>query len=180
MTKFALQYQQYLPPFQAYELLSYEGVFTHEVVVQFTQELAAVLGGEKPKKLFITTIELIQNIKNYSAEMIDLAGNSPAGVGFAGVYSNDDEFISVSGNLVKTDQVERIKAHCAKVRGQTVQELRALYNAQLREPPPEGSKGAGLGFIDIAIKTGGQVDFEFTPINDDVTFFTISAFINKL
>ncbi len=180
MTNLSLQYQQYLPPLQAHELLTYEGVFTHEVVVQFTQELAAVMGGEKPKKLFVTTIELIQNIKNYSAETVDVTGNSPVGVGFAGVYSGEDEFISVSGNLVKTAHVERIKAHCSKVRGRTVQELRALYNEQLKEPPPEGSKGAGLGFIDIAIKTGGQVDFEFTPINDDVTFFTISAFINKL
>jgi hypothetical protein len=180
MTKTQSQYQQLLPPLKAHELLSFEGIFSHEVVVQFTQELAQILGGEKPKKLFVTTIELIQNIKNYSAEMIQLPGSPGVGVGVANVYDGGDMFITVSGNLVKTSDVERIQCHCQKVQGLTMQELRALYNEQLKAPPPEGSKGAGLGFIDIAIKTGGQVDFDFSTFDNEHTFFSITAFINKI
>lgn len=180
MTQTATEYQKYLPPLKAREILSYEGVFTHEAVVHFTQELSMVLGGEKPKKLFVTTIELIQNIKNYSAETMEVAGHSLVGVGVAKVYDGGDMFIAVSGNMVETPKVERIQTYCQRIKGRTSQELRLLYNEQLKETPPEGSKGAGLGFIDIALKTNGQVDFDFLTFNDTHTFFTITAYINKL
>lgn len=175
-----VHYQAYLPPLKARELILYEGAFSHDVVVQFTKELANVMGGEKPKKLFVTTIELIQNIKNYSAETLDLEGYPSVGVGIAAVYDGGDMFITMSGNLVKNIDVPRIERHCMKVRGKTSQELRSMYNEQLKSTPPEGSKGAGLGFFDIALKTSGQVDFEFTHFNDEYTFFSITAFITKL
>jgi hypothetical protein len=180
MTQKYSPYQNLLPALKAREIVSYEGIFTHEAVVQFVQELSYALGGEKPKKLFVVTIELIQNIKNYSAEVHATPENTQAGVGVATVYDGGDVFIAVSGNIVHSSDVERVKSHCAKVRGLTSQELRTLYNEQMKGNPPEGSKGAGLGFIDIAMKTSGQVDFEFRAFDNEYTFFTITAFINKL
>jgi Family of unknown function (DUF6272) len=180
MTQKYSPYQNLLPALKAREIVSYEGVFTHEAVVRFMQDLSVELGGEKPKKLFVVTIELIQNIKNYSAETFGTVEHNKSGVGVATVYDGGDLFIAVSGNVVPTASVERIQAHCMKVQGRTTQELRGLYNEQMKDAPPEGSKGAGLGFIDIALKTSGQVDFEFRTFDNDYTFFTITAFINKL
>jgi Family of unknown function (DUF6272) len=180
MTKKSSPYKSLLPSLKAREIVSYEGVFTHDAVVHFMQELSMAMGGDKPKKLFVVTIELIQNIKNYSAETYIAPTSSPAGVGVASIYDGGDMFISVSGNLVPTSAVERIESHCMKVQGRSIQELRALYNEQMKSNPPEGSKGAGLGFIDVAMKTSGQVDFAFTKYDNEHTFFTITAFINKL
>ena len=117
MTQTHSPYQRLLPTLKAREILSYEGVFTHEAVVHFMEELSITLGGEKPKKLFVVTIELIQNIKNYSAEMLAVPGIAPAGVGVATIYDGGDMFIAVSGNLVDSASVSGVESHCQKVQG---------------------------------------------------------------
>ena len=46
------------------------------------------------------------------------------------------------------------------------EELRALYKEQLRAEPEEGSKGAGLGFMEIARRASKPIEFDFTDVDD--------------
>ena len=39
--------------------------------------------------------------------------------------------------------------------------------------------GAGLGFIDIARKSGNKLEYHFEKINDDYYFFIINSQISK-
>ena len=56
------------------------------------------------------------------------------------------------------------------------EELRALYKEQLRADPEEGSKGAGLGFMEIARRASKPIEFDFTDLGD-YTFFALKATI---
>jgi hypothetical protein len=42
---------------------------------------------------------------------------------------------------------------------------------QLKEGPPEGSKGAGVGFVSIAREANGDWDYEMVPTEDPNMFF---------
>ena len=53
--------------------------------------------------------------------------------------------------------------------------LRALYKEQLRGDPEEGSKGAGLGFMEIARRASKPIEFDFTDVDDKHAFFTLKA-----
>ena len=39
--------------------------------------------------------------------------------------------------------------------------------------------GAGLGFIDIARKTGNQLEFHFLPIDEGSSFFLLTSSISR-
>ncbi len=55
------------------------------------------------------------------------------------------------------------------------EELRALYKEQLRGDPEEGSKGAGLGFMEIARRASKPIEFDFIDFDDKHAFFTLKA-----
>ena len=45
-----------------------------------------------------------------------------------------------------------------------------MYKEQLRAEPEEGSKGAGLGFMEIARRASKPIEFDFTDV-DEVRIF---------
>jgi hypothetical protein len=52
-----------------------------------------------------------------------------------------------------------------------------MMKEQLKEGPPEGSKGAGVGFIAMAREALGGFEFDFYPIPDsDNVYFTFEAY----
>ena len=55
------------------------------------------------------------------------------------------------------------------------EELRALHKEQLRAEPEEGSKGAGLGFMEIARRASKPIEFDFADVDGDYAFFTLKA-----
>ena len=57
----------------------------------------------------------------------------------------------------------------------THDELRAAWKAQLKAGPDEFSKGAGIGFIEIARRASEPLDFDFSEVDDDHVFFALRA-----
>jgi hypothetical protein len=56
-------------------------------------------------------------------------------------------------------------------------ELKVHYKEQLRAEPEEGSKGAGLGFMEIARRASKPIEFDFTEVDADHSFFALKATI---
>ena len=56
-------------------------------------------------------------------------------------------------------------------------ELKALYKEKLRADPEEGSKGAGLGFMEIARRASKPIEFDFADVDRDYAFFALKASI---
>lgn len=47
----------------------------------------------------------------------------------------------------------------------------------LKKDPPDGSKGAGVGFISIAREANGNWDYDMVPMpNGEFTFFCLEAY----
>ena len=51
-------------------------------------------------------------------------------------------------------------------------DLKAFYKQKLRAEQEEGSKGAGVGLIEIARKSS-EFDFDFIDLNDGTSFFRL-------
>ena len=56
-------------------------------------------------------------------------------------------------------------------------ELKALYKEQLRAEPEVGSKGAGLGFTEIARRASKPLEFDFIDLDNNRAFFALKATI---
>ena len=63
------------------------------------------------------------------------------------------------------------------IQGLDKKALKALYKQTLRDGPPEGSKGAGIGFVEIALRATKGFEFEFQDSDDENVFFALKATI---
>jgi hypothetical protein len=134
------------------------------------------------RSVFAVFVEQMQNIIRYSAEK--MSGSNPDGTenplceirhGILTIGKEGDEYVVYSGNLVERADVERLRSRLNKIRGMSKDELRALHKEQLRSEPEEGSKGAGLGFMEIARRASKPIEFDFTDVDDKHAFFSLKA-----
>jgi hypothetical protein len=133
------------------------------------------------RSVFAVFVEQMQNIIRYSAERMtenaDSAGNPLAEIrhGILTIGKEGGEYVVYSGNLIERSDVARLRARLEKIRGMSREELRALHKEQLRSEPEEGSKGAGLGFMEIARRASKPIEFDFIDVDDRYAFFSLKA-----
>ena len=82
-----------------------------------------------------------------------------------------------AGNLIQRSDVERLRVKLSRIRDMSKDELKVLYKEQLRAEPEEGSKGAGLGFMEIARRASKPIEFDFTDVDANHAFFALKATI---
>jgi hypothetical protein len=132
------------------------------------------------KRLFAIMVEMAQNILFYSQEReISPATGANVGVGIVLVQQMPKLYQIICGNRINEDQKQRLQAQCSKINGMGQEELREYYSQQRRRVLQEGSKGAGLGLIDIAKRSKNPLIFDFHAMPDAHYFFTLVVQINR-
>ena len=130
--------------------------------------------------MFSVFVEMVQNVIRYSAEN-QVDDKEPAVIdlryGILSIGQKDGQNFIACGNLVNSQDVARLEANLSKLKKLDNKELRRLFRASLKEEVPEGSKGAGVGFIEIARRAKHGFDFDFESAGDNRKFFTISAYL---
>jgi hypothetical protein len=131
------------------------------------------------RSVFAVFVEQMQNMIRYSAEttVASASASPPNGIryGLLTIGQENGDYVIHAGNLVQRSDVERLRAKLNRIRDMNKEELRALYKEQLRGDPGEGSKGAGLGFTEIARRASKPIEFDFANVNDEYAFFTLKA-----
>jgi Family of unknown function (DUF6272) len=137
------------------------------------------------RSVFAIFVEQMQNIIRYSAEKAHqaLPPASDAGAlteiryGILTIGREGDDYVVCAGNLVERTDVPRLRERLSKIRSMSKDELKALYKEQLRSDPEQGSKGAGLGLMEIARRATQPIDFDFADVDDEYSFFALKATI---
>ena len=70
------------------------------------------------------------------------------------------------------ENAEGLQQNLAELKAMDSKELRKAYKQRLRDGPPEGSKGAGLGFIEMARKAD-RFEFDFVGSNELLFVFKV-------
>jgi hypothetical protein len=137
------------------------------------------------RSVFAVFVEQMQNIIRYSAEKAE-ASLPPAAdtralmeirYGILTIGREGRDYVVCAGNLVERADVERLRARLSRIRDMSKDELKALYKEQLRAEPEQGSKGAGLGFMEIARRASKPIEFDFTDVDKTHAFFALKATI---
>lgn len=161
-------------------LMMFKGGLSQNIVVDLGSLLQNRLGFDvKVRRMFGIFVELAQNVKNYSAETEIASDGSEVGVGILILADSGTHYSVNSGNLVRRADAERLKTQCDYLLSLDKAALKAYHEERIESDPPPGSKGAGLGLIEITIKTSGNVHFDFAPFDDAYTFFSITATVEK-
>lgn len=152
-------------------LFYYKGEFSQNVIGAMTdtlkQRLDAVgVSGPARRKLFSTFIEMSQNIMHYADD--EAADGSRIGALAVG-KNGDARYWIASGNPVRVDHIERIKAKVEPLRTMTIDEIKAAYREQLRNDDHESdeiSRGAGLGFLTVAREASEPLEYQIVLRSD--------------
>ena len=159
--------------------LVYQGDFSQENVKSVLSMTERNIGEAEKlsvrKKVFNTIVELLQNIYKHAPATDNTDGKS-------GIFliSRDKGFYELTaGNLISNDKVEVLKKNLNLVNQLSVEELDELYTKVLLEEEKPEDKGAGLGLIDMRIKSGNNIAFDFNPVNEQHSFFTMQIKISE-
>jgi Family of unknown function (DUF6272) len=148
--------------------------------------------------IFSAFVEQVQNVIRYSAETIGPeeraqieqqaallenrevqdTGDGELRYGLVTIGESPDgtRFVTCA-NLIKNEDVQRVTDSLESIRGLNRKELTTLMREHLKQGPPEGSKGAGVGFISIAREANGHWEYDMVPMpNGEFTFFCLEAY----
>lgn len=161
-------------------LMSFTGVVTQEIMVEYGKIIKeqAQLSQNERLVIFNIFVELTQNILRYSAEKAPLDGKE-VGVGIVLVSETDSQFYISSGNLVTAEQAVNLEGLFAELVGLDREGLRQLFKQRRRQEPPPGSKGAGLGLIEVARRACDPLSYALQPMPNGEAFFSICVPISK-
>jgi len=167
-------------------LFCYSGVLTEDILTGIGEAIQKKLEMERAsrktaKSLFSIFVEQVQNVIRYSAELEVLEGE-PADAnelryGILSVGRRGERYFVSCGNLIKKKDAGRLEESLHHIQSLDRSELISLYKQTLKNGRPEGSKGAGVGFIDIARHATQGFEFDFMRIDDDFSYFCLEAYV---
>jgi hypothetical protein len=130
------------------------------------------------QKVFSIFVELMQNVINYSAEK-GTAGEEEKDLSFGILLigKHNSQFYIKCGNYIIQDQKKPLADKLSKIQDMNKNELKTYYKEQRRKEADGGSKGAGLGFIEMARKASQPIGFDFSPAQDKKYFFVVTAVV---
>lgn len=164
-------------------LLVYEGEITHQITKAFTSLTETNMEVEEEshatqKKVFHVMVECLQNIGKHADHLVEGEITKDGNGAFLLSKTADSYFIT-TGNLVVREKIEGMIEVLEKINSLDKDGLKKLYKQQIKEGRLSTKGGAGLGFIDIAKKTGNKLHYTFIPVDDAFQFFVLSCQISR-
>ena len=163
--------------------LVYKGEITHQVTKAFTSLTETNMMVEEEsnsvqKKVFHVIVEFLQNISKH-ADYMSNDDSHEEGSGVFLLLKNAENYVITTGNILLKQKEAAISGVLDKINSLDKEGLKALYKQQIKEGRLSDKGGAGLGFIDIAKKTGNPLDYKFFPLDENFSFFIISSTISR-
>ena len=167
-------------------VFNYSGFVTEDILLSIGRALRDKLtlegaGRRTSQRLFSIFVEQMQNIIRYSAERASADctdDTSDLRYGLLSVGSKDGRYFISCCNLVHNKDAERLEKSLTAISRMDQDELKKVYKETLRGATPENSKGAGVGFIEIARQTKDGFEFGFRDLANGTSYFCLRAFVN--
>lgn len=165
--------------------LTFKGNVTFELVDSIIIIISDKLDALEPnlnvrKKMYGILTECLQNLCNHTDDKaaIDIIDFDIKSVAIA-IKTTEAGYLIETGNFVQNEKVSFLKRRIEEVNSKDKEGLKALYNEILTNKVFSDKGGGGLGFIDIARKSGEKLDYVFEQVNTHYSFFSFKIIINK-
>jgi hypothetical protein len=123
------------------------------------------------KKVYNIATECYQNLSHHLEKHSQEIGTK----GLAVFEAYEDKYVIATGNYVFKESEMKIREKIDFINSLNKEQLRE-YHRKMLDSENFSEKGtAGLGFIDIARKTDGNIKYEFHHLNDELAFFTLKV-----
>ncbi|HNO70567.1 MAG TPA: SiaB family protein kinase [Bacteroidia bacterium] len=161
-------------------IMSFMGELNHQVTTSLLKNLksdmaAADIDPLTQKRLYGVIVECLDNLsKHWIANDIEKVMGKASPPIFLLSRSNGYYYI-ITGNHIPTKHVDELMKKIELVNTRDKKGLQEMYRETLAKESPLDRDNAGLGIIDIALKSGNKLEYEFKPITSNVSFYVIQA-----
>jgi hypothetical protein len=120
------------------------------------------------KKVYFIVVESLQNITRHQ--------NKPAqhdidDASFFVIQRLEKDYYITSGNIVENSNIKLLESNLDKINSLDKDALKAYYQDVLANGELSDKGGAGLGFVEMARKSGNKLAYSFKKINDNYSNF---------
>ena len=129
-------------------------------------------------RIYKVLIELMQNVSYYSADQFSNLRSFGSGIGWFKVDENVSHFTISTGNRILTEHGPVLKKNSSEINSLNEEELRELKR-KTRSQASVRDIGAHIGLIQTGIITGNELTLMIEPVDDQYSFFTITAKVDK-
>ncbi len=168
-------------------ILMYKGEITFDLVTSIIETLEERIDEMESdriikKKFYGAATECIQNLYHHMDEVSDDTEISTydSKAGLLMVTARNKFFNIMTGNFIPNGKISGIKAKIDNINSMDKTELKKLYKEILYNEEFSDKGTAGLGFVEIARKTGQKLSYEFHEINGEYSYFTLQVRVSRI
>lgn len=177
-------YDLYQQMYQENIISTYHGEFSQQVVNMFLKQARLDLSLRCANKItfkrtYHVLVECLENILKHTAQLKNHATTRNEYEGIIVLSSTEDDYRITVGNLVNLDDQESLTKKIESINALNLEELKALHAETLKNGVLSEKNGAGLGLIEIAVRSRNKLLYEFFNFNEKFTFFTLQTVISQ-
>jgi hypothetical protein len=161
-------------------LICFNGPFSHSIIEEIGTAVKKHLESDAAVKsavhdVFAVYIEQTQNVRNYAARK-----NFPVQKFYSPIViisKQEGAYAVSSGNLIEKGDVPDLLRMLQQVNSLDKDGLKKLYREKLRQEPPPGSQGAGVGLIDMARRASLPLKYSVNSLDETYDFFSLTVVV---
>jgi hypothetical protein len=161
-------------------ILVYEGDFTQEttksILAMAERNLdSAAEGSSTKRKVFNVMVEALQNIVKHSSESDLKAGSLISKSAIFMISKSETHYCVMTGNPIPKKHTKALTEALNLLNSKDKDGLKELYKEIIKNSQISDKGGAGLGFVDMARKSGEKLEFMFEEMDADYDFFSLKV-----
>jgi len=126
------------------------------------------------KKFNNILVESLQNMGHHSKQLGNTSNSD-----LILVVSKKGFYKIITGNLIENINVPDLEKSLVEINSMDPDELRAYYKKVMANETFSDKGTAGLGFIDMARKTGQKLEYQFYKMDDKYSYFAFQVKVDK-
>lgn len=127
------------------------------------------------RKVFSIMVECLQNISKYNP---GFEVEEKLGMPIAMVTSEKTGMRLTTGNLIKNSKVPQMVEKLKTVNKYDKKGLKELYRISLAGEDLKAEKTGIMGLIDIARKSGHQLEYKFEEVNSEYSYYVLTVMVD--
>jgi len=161
-------------------LLAYKGEFNHQIVNSILSNAKKQMQNMDidmtiRKKLYNIMVECLENINRYAGADIFVHDDSTPHYPVFLMGRSDEGYYVTVGNLIRDKDKIPLQQKIEDVNELNKEELKEKYREAIMSADVTEDSGAGLGLIDMAIKSDNKLEYTFNNVKDGVSFFILEV-----
>jgi hypothetical protein len=128
------------------------------------------------KRVYAILVESLENIAKHSVRKPPQNIKKEPHIS---VGKQNDKVIIKAGNLIQEEKRDKLVKKLDHINSLNEYDLNSLYENKINLDLHPEANGAGLGFMLMKLKSGNDVEYRFSPVNNDLTYFELKISVNK-